>query len=114
LTGDGPTQVLQIWSGGVWIDGYERSGIEMRFADRVMASWFTSTHPNSHFRQGPLWSRSFQEGSRLGIYGATFTRRREDGVIESFEIANRDHFQQLLAEHFDLALPEGVRFPRPA
>ena len=107
---DGTTTVLQIWSEGEWMDGYALSGIEMTYSDRVVGNWYTSTHPNSHFRMRPFCSKANEDGSRVNVLGDKFTWRRGHEVLETRTIETRDTLKELLRERFSLELDEAVPF----
>ena len=54
----------QIKFGAEWHDVYEFTGEEMPAIDREVANWFTSTHPDSHFKNRLMVARAAAGGRR--------------------------------------------------
>jgi N-hydroxyarylamine O-acetyltransferase len=98
--------------GDAWVDIAEFTLEGMPAIDREVANWFTSAHPQSHFKSRLMAARALDDG-RVSILNREFTLRRgrtaETRVIESPE-----HLLQLLNEQFALVFPEGTRFACPA
>ena len=104
----------QAWLGDAWHDVCEFTLEEMPEIDRVVANWYTSTHPGSHFKNRLVVARAERDGERRGLLNRELTLRRRDGVAERREITDPDELLAVLAEHFGLALPPGTRFDCPA
>jgi len=104
----------QIRYGDIWADVYEFTGEEMPFIDRVVGNWYTSTHPQSHFRDKLMVARALPEGRRATILNREFTLRARDGRVETRTLSGDEELLAILAEHFGLVFPPGTRFPIPA
>jgi len=104
----------QVRLGDAWADVYELTLEEMPEIDRVVANWYTSTHPGSHFRSRLVAARAARGGERVTLQNRELTFRRRDGSAERRGIADPDELLAVLAEHFGLALPAGTRFACPA
>ncbi len=92
-----------------WHDVYELSLDEMPPIDREVANWFTSTHPDSHFRQRVFVARATPDGGRLTLLNREFTERDRSGEAKTRELRSEAELLAALAEHFGLHLPEGSR-----
>jgi N-hydroxyarylamine O-acetyltransferase len=100
--------------GGEWADVYEFTLEEMPPIDRELANWFTSTHPESHFRHRLMVARAPAPGVRLTLLNDEFTVRRVAGGVETTRRVNdADALLDLLAEQFGLHFPPGTRFGAP-
>jgi len=51
--------------------------------DRELANWFTSTHPQSHFRSRLVAARAAPDGVRLAVLNNEFTTRCADSRADS-------------------------------
>lgn len=100
----------QVKLGDTWADVYEFSGEHMPATDRELGNWWTSTHPDSIFRNNILVALARPDGTRLSIQNREFTHRRGAEVLERFELADADHLLAVLAERFGLQFPQGTRF----
>lgn len=69
----------QILHGETWVDVYEFTGEEMPLVDRVVASWYTSAHPRSHFKGRLMVARALPEGRRATLNNLDFTIRDAAG-----------------------------------
>lgn len=96
-----------------WLDVCEFTGEEMPAIDRELASWWTSTNPNSKFRQNLMVARAGLDGTRRSINNREFTLRHRDGRLEKRELGSPDELLELLAADFGLAFPAGTRFGPP-
>jgi len=103
----------QIEVGGGWGDATEFTTEEMPVIDRELANWWTSTHPESRFRNNVMAALARPDGTRFALLNREFTHRRGAEVLEQFEIANTDHLLAVLSERFGLVVPAGTRFPAP-
>jgi N-hydroxyarylamine O-acetyltransferase len=103
----------QVRLGEEWNDVCEFTGEEMPAIDRELASWWTSTNPNSKFRQTLMVARAGPEGTRFTVNNGEFTHRRGAEIIERRNLATTDELLELLASHFDLRFPAGTRFGPP-
>ena len=103
----------QVRLGSEWLDVCEFTGEEMPLIDRELANWWTSTNPNSKFRQRLTVARAGPDGSRRTIDNREFIVRQRDGRSEKTPIASADGLLELLAAEFGLHFPAGTRFGPP-
>ena len=96
--------------GTEWVDVAELTLEEMPEIDRVVANWYTSAHPQSHFRGRLIVARASERG-RITIADDMLTLRGPDGVGHDRKLESVEAMEAALAEHFDLRLP--VRAPYP-
>jgi len=95
----------QVRLGSEWADVYEFTLEEMPFIDRELGNWFTSTHPQSHFRNRLLVARAEAEGRRLTVLNDEFSIRHRDGHAEKRLMASQDELREVLRLHFGIHLP---------
>lgn len=103
----------QVRLGEEWNDVCEFTGEEMPPIDRELANWWTSTNPNSKFRQNLAVARAGADGTRFTINNREFTHRQGAKIIERRDLATADELLDLLASYFDLHFPAGTRFGPP-
>ncbi|MET0595310.1 MAG: arylamine N-acetyltransferase [Polyangiaceae bacterium] len=96
-----------------WHDICEFTLEEMPDIDRELGNWFTSTHPQSHFKNRLLAARALPDGARNTLLNRELTRRRRSGV-ETRIIATPDELLTVLHDDFGLHFAEGTRFTCPA
>ena len=113
LIQEGGRYFHQVKLGDEWADVCEFTGEEMLPIDRELANWWTSTNPESKFRQNLMAGRAGADGLRRTILNREFTVRRRADVLEKREIADADELLALLAQHFDLNFSAGTRFGPP-
>jgi len=105
LVEDGMFVTLQADTGGDWENLY-RFTLEPQFPiDQETANWFTATHPNSLFRNNLLMERLTPE-QRTSLFNRRLTRRYPDGRVSETRLADADELGRVLAEDFDLEVPE--------
>lgn len=100
----------QVRLGDEWLDVCELTLEEMPLIDRVVANWYTSTHPQSHFKNRLLVARALPDGGRLGLLNRNLTVRDRSGHAEHLAIASPDELLVVLAERFGLRFPAETRF----
>lgn len=100
----------QVRLGDTWHDVLEFTGEAMPPIDRELANWYTSTHPQSHFRHRLTAARALPDGGRLTLLNRELTRRRRDGSAQSSTVATPEDLVETLAREFDLHVPPGTRF----
>ncbi|HEY3253262.1 MAG TPA: arylamine N-acetyltransferase, partial [Polyangiaceae bacterium] len=83
---------------------------EMPAIDRELANWYTSAHPNSHFKNRLIVARAAPEGQRLSILNDQFTLRERHGTATTQPIASAPHLLEVLRKQFGLSFPAGTRF----
>jgi N-hydroxyarylamine O-acetyltransferase len=92
-----------------WEDLYHFTFQPVLPIDYQMSNWFTSTWPQSRFRQNLIAARA-DEGVRYTLLNREFTIRWMDGRNAKREIASPDELIEVLAEYFALTFPRGTRF----
>jgi N-hydroxyarylamine O-acetyltransferase len=100
-------------SGDSWSDVCEFTLEEMPLIDRELASWFTSTHPNSPFRNALMVARAGSNGERYSLQNSEFTHRRGAEILSAKQIADPDELLECLLRDFGLSFPPGTRFNIP-
>lgn len=103
----------QIVVGGEWADATEFTQEEMPQIDRELANWWTSTHPESRFRNNLMAGRALPDGTRVSLLNREFTHRREGEILERIEIADADQLLEVLGGRFGLDFPPATRFAAP-
>ena len=82
--------------------------------DRELANWYTSTHPQSHFRSRLIAARALPDGGRLSVLNREFTMRDPSGEGRTRMLASPDELLAVLDEHFGLHFDAGTTFSCPA
>ncbi len=91
-----------------WISTLEQD----HAVDFEMGSHYTATHSSSTFVNHLLLHR-FKPDGRIGIFDRDVTLR-QGSKERSFQLKDRAELRALLAEHFDIDLPEVERIRVPA
>jgi N-hydroxyarylamine O-acetyltransferase len=99
----------QVYYADTWNDVYDFTLEPMPAVDRVVANWYTSAHPVSHFRDRLVAARATTDG-RIGLLNRTLTRRYNDGRAETLQIETKTQLMQTLAEHFGIKIEPPARF----
>jgi len=96
-----------------WHDVCEFTLEEMPGIDRELGNWYTSTHPNSVFRNRLWVARAGRGGERRSVLNRTFTVRSRSGKADERTINSPPELLTLLADEFGIVLPAGtdVRCP---
>lgn len=92
----------QIKYGDGWSDVYEFTGEEMPLIDRIVSNWYTSTHPNSHFRDRLMVAKALPEGRRATLQDHEFTLREATGETRKTTLESPAALLALLSSRFDL------------
>lgn len=100
----------QVKLGGVWGDVCEFTLEEMPLVDRELANWYTSTHPNSNFKNRLVAARAGENGTRLTLLNNELKIRSRDGGTRAIKITSPEDLLALLKTHFGLGFPGGTRF----
>ena len=103
----------QVRLGNEWHDLCEFTLEEMPPIDRELGNWFTSTHPQSHFKSRLVVARAIADGGRKTILNREFTVRRREGV-ETRLMRTPEALLSVLANDFGLAFAEQTVFSCPA
>lgn len=102
----------QVLLGAVWADVWESTLETMPPIDREVANWFTSAHPQSHFRNRLLAARALDDGGRVTLLNRELTIRQRTSA-ETTTISDPDALLAALSTHFSLRFPSGTRFEGP-
>ncbi len=100
----------QVKFGDEWLDVAELTLEEMPPIDRIVANWYTSTHPESHFKHRLIAARALPEG-RLTLLDRELTIRDRSGRGDARMLTSPDELLAVLDEQFGLTFPAGTRFP---
>lgn len=94
-----------------WQDIYDFTGEEMHPIDQRLANWWTSTHPDSKFRQKIMAAIASPDGSRHTLSTREYTHRRQSEILCQEPIESNTHLTHILQRHFGIALPTNTTFP---
>jgi N-hydroxyarylamine O-acetyltransferase len=110
LTLRGPDAAIihQARLGDAWHDLYELTLDPMPPVDREMGNWYTSCHPNSHFRSKLMVARATEDG-RLTLANRELTRRSRNGSTETHILRSHDELSAVLWQEFGIRLAQGTR-----
>jgi N-hydroxyarylamine O-acetyltransferase len=103
----------QVRFGAEWQDLCEFTLEEMPTIDRELANWYTSAHPDSHFKNRLIVARAAADGQRISILNNEFVVRARDGVATTRRITSGAELRSVLLEQFGLVFPTGTRFGAP-
>ena len=99
----------QVWIDEDWRDVCEFTGESMPEIDRVVANWYTSAHPGSHFRSRLTVARGGEHGGRVALLDRQLTVRAGGGaVVERREWRTGDELLEILDRWFGLTFPSGT------
>ncbi len=112
LVREGRLLFHQVQQGTEWLDVCEFTLEEMPMIDRVVANWYTSAHPQSHFKNRLVVARGLPDGGRVGLLNRTLTIRGRDGAAtHKRELMTPGELLAVLQSEFGLGFPAGTRFP---
>lgn len=97
--------------GDEWTDVFEFTGEEMPLVDREVANWYTSTHPQSHFRVHLIAARALPDGARVTLFDRELSVRGRDGRADIRLLATPDDLVTVLGELLGLHFEAGTSFP---
>ncbi|WP_009962517.1 arylamine N-acetyltransferase family protein [Verrucomicrobium spinosum] len=100
--------------GDDWTDVSEFTLEVMPPIDREVANWYTSMHPQSHFRDRLMVARAASEGRRMTMLNTEFSVRDAEGKAMKREVQTKSELLAVLEESFGLRLDPEVRFNVPA
>jgi N-hydroxyarylamine O-acetyltransferase len=100
----------QVRFGSEWQDVLEFTGEEKPPIDREIANWFTSAHPQSHFKNRLIAARALPDGGRLTLLNRELTNRDRSGEATTRVIASPDELLDVLDESFGLWVERGTLF----
>jgi len=101
--------IHQAYFADTWNDVCEFTLERMPEIDRVLANWYTSAHPASHFKHRLIAARATDDG-RISLVNRELRFRGHQGRTETRQLATPDELLAALAEHFDLQFQPGTRF----
>jgi N-hydroxyarylamine O-acetyltransferase len=110
---EGASLFHQVRHGQDWTDVYEFTLEEMPLIDRELGNWYTSAHPQSHFKNRLMVARAADEGRRITILNSELSIRQRDGRAEKRELRTPDELVDALDMHFGLQFPPSTRFGPP-
>lgn len=97
---------------GTWVDVYQFAPDPVPTVDFELGNWFTSTHPQSRFKQNLALARAGHD-CRYALLNRDFVIRHVDGRTEKRTLTTPDELLAVLGEFFDLHFPPGTRFGPP-
>ncbi len=98
------TFTLQVHRAPAWQDMYRFSLEPYLPIDYQVANWFTSTHPDSLFRNNLLMERLTPQ-VRISLFNTRLTRRHADGRVEEAVLTAPASLARALAADFGVAPP---------
>jgi N-hydroxyarylamine O-acetyltransferase len=108
VVGGGPRRWFhQAQRGTEWRDVCEFTFEDMPPIDRELGNWFTSAHPQSHFKNRFVVARSGGPGVRYTILNRDFGTRRE-GVVDVVTIESETHLRDILHDVFRLDVDQAT------
>lgn len=111
---EGERYFHQALLGTEWSDVCEFTLEEMPPIDREVANWFTSSHPQSHFKNRLVVSRAAEGGRRINLLNDELSIRGADGCATSRRLPDPGALLVALREHFGLEFPAETRFGPPS
>ena len=99
----------QIRYGEVWQDACEFTLEEMPLLDREIANWYTSTHPQSHFKGSLMVARALDNGQRLTLQNFDLTLRERNGESQKKQLQSNKELIDVLTNKFGLQLTDSDR-----
>jgi N-hydroxyarylamine O-acetyltransferase len=100
----------QVRFGDEWQDVLEFTGEQMPLIDRELANWFTSAHPQSHFRNRLVAARALPDGGRLTLLNRELSVRDRSGVAQTQLVRTESELVSILADRFGLDFDPGTTF----
>lgn len=104
---DGSRWFHQVFRAGDWTDVYEFTADTMPLVDRVVANWYTSTHPESHFRRELVAALAQADGGRITLAGRQLRFWDCDGGVHERVLDDARAVNQVLQRdfHLDVEVP---------
>lgn len=93
-----------------WVDVCEFTLEEMPEIDRVLANWYTSNHPNSHFKDRLIVARAGEDGKRHTLVNRELSERDKYGIANKSVIKSPKDLIKILKEKFNLTFPLDTEF----
>jgi N-hydroxyarylamine O-acetyltransferase len=95
----------QIRIAGAWRTTYRFDLTPQQDIDYAVANWYTSTHPDSHFRHGLTLARALP-GRRISLRGAEFATHPLGGASERRTIADPEEVAAVVEHEFGIRIPD--------
>lgn len=95
----------QIRIGEEWRTTYRFDLTPQRDIDYVVANWYTSTHPSSHFRHGLTLARPL-DGRRISLRGTEFATHSRGGASERRPLDAPEHVAAIIEDAFGIDIPD--------
>ena len=108
LRGPDAAIVHQAYFSQAWHTLYEFTLEFMPLADREMGNWYTSCHPNSHFRTQLMAARATTHG-RITLLNRELTVRARDGSSQIQVLESHTELREALSRQFGIPLASGAR-----
>ncbi|WP_285960720.1 arylamine N-acetyltransferase family protein [Pseudomonas tohonis] len=96
---------LETFLNDAWVPVYHFDLQPQHWVDYVPRNWYTSTHPDSIFRQMLVAART-EGAERLTLRNGTFNRRGADDQVTQRLLTDADEIIAVLREHFLLGITE--------
>lgn len=103
---EGNVHYHQVLFGNEWQDVYELTLEHMPLIDREVGNWYTSTHPDSRFKNVLMVARAAPEGKRLTIMNDEFSIREANGQATKTPIESKPQLLTIMKEQFGISLDE--------
>lgn len=94
---------LEVRNAGAWFKLYQFDLSPQQAIDFESRNWYTSTHPDSLFRNALTLARS-QGDARLTLVNGDFAVRAADGSVQRQQLETPAAILQVLGDRFGLAL----------
>ncbi|MCW4462343.1 arylamine N-acetyltransferase [Sphingomonas sp. BT-65] len=95
----------QIRIGSAWRTTYRFDLSPQHEIDYLVANWYTSTHPSSHFRHGLTLARPLA-GRRVSLRGNEFALHPLGGASERRTLATPEEIVAVIEADFGIAIPD--------
>ncbi|MCF6329476.1 MAG: arylamine N-acetyltransferase, partial [Henriciella sp.] len=90
----------QVLHDGTWLDVCDYTGETMPTIDRLLANWWTSTNPESKFRQNLMVALASKDGTRRSLTSHDYTHRRGGTILQREQIKTNKQLLTILAGEF--------------
>lgn len=95
----------QIRIGEAWRTTYRFDLMPQQDIDYVVANWYTSTHPDSHFRHGLTLARPL-DGRRISLRGIEFATHMLGGTSERRTLDEPEEVAAVIGGAFGIRIPD--------
>jgi N-hydroxyarylamine O-acetyltransferase len=96
-----------------WHDVSEFTLEVMPLIDRVVANWYTSTSPESHFKDRLVVARAAPDGRRITLRNDLLSVRERDGSATKQQLLTARELRSVLSQAFRLEVPEELDLHPP-